>query len=395
MSSDVQFIYHPGSSRYKFGEDHPFNPIRLELTMDLLKAVHALKEEQIVQPPSTHPELERMLSLVHREDYIAAIKQLSESAPTPEAISIAQQHGIDMEDTFYFPGLHQAACSIASGSLYAADAVMSGAAKHAYHMAGGLHHAFPERAAGFCIYNDASIAIRHIREKYGARVLYIDTDVHHGDGVQWIFYDDPDVCTYSIHETGKFLFPGTGYVYEKGIDQGFGTSFNMPVEPYTEDESWLECFSSTIVKVIEAFKPDIIVSQHGCDAHAYDPLSHIHCSMNIYVEMPLLIQKLARQYTQGRWVALGGGGYDLFRVVPRAWSLVWLTMIDHPLLGELSAGRKQTLPKEWMNKWAASSPHTLPLYWLDDEKEIGVMPRRVEITAKNRQTQAIVTQDIC
>jgi acetoin utilization protein AcuC len=391
MSSDVMFLCHPGSSRYKFGEEHPFNPVRLALTTDLLKAAHALTDEQIETPPTLQND--QLLSLVHRQDYVDIIKQLSKDVPDGSTISIAQQYGIDLEDTFYFPGLHEAACAIVSGSVAAAEAVMSGKVQHAYHLAGGLHHAFPERAAGFCVYNDAAIAIRHIRETYGARVLYIDTDVHHGDGVQWIFYDDPDVCTYSIHETGKFLFPGTGFVYEKGIDTGFGACFNMPVEPYTEDESWMECFTS-ITKVIEAFKPDIIVSQHGCDAHAFDPLSHIHCSMRIYAEMPALIHKLAHQYTQGRWVALGGGGYDLFRVVPRAWSLVWLAMTEHPLLDAIRSGSQQALPSDWREKWSAASPHPLPANWLDDAADIEAMPRRAEITAKNRQTQTIVTQDI-
>ena len=170
-------------------------------------------------------------------------------------------------------------------------------------MAGGLHHAFPERGSGFCVYNDAAIAISRIRQQFGARVLYIDTDVHHGDGVQWTFYDDPNVCTYSIHETGKFLFPGTGFVHERGIDHGFGTSINVPVEPYTEDDSWLECFSSSIEKAADAFKPDIIISQHGCDAHAYDPLSHMHCSMRIYQAMPAIIHRSSsriRRWTLGR-----------------------------------------------------------------------------------------------
>ncbi|MBW7460969.1 acetoin utilization protein AcuC, partial [Paenibacillus sepulcri] len=243
------------------------------------------------------------------------------------------------------------------GSVLAADLVMSGQTLHAYHMAGGLHHAFPDHGSGFCVYNDASIAIAHIRKQYGVRVLYIDTDVHHGDGVQWTFYNESEVCTYSIHETGKFLFPGTGFVHERGAEHGYGANFNVPVDPYTEDDSWLESFTASIRKVAAAFKPDIIVSQHGCDAHAFDPLSHTHCSMRIYQEMPAIIHALAHQYAEGRWVAVGGGGYDIWRVVPRAWALVWLEMINHPISAALAEKHSDVpLPASWLNRYFKESP---------------------------------------
>lgn len=392
MASDAVFIHHPDSSGYKFDEEHPFDPLRLTLTIDLLAKVNALDEEQIEAPPLYSDD--ELLSLVHRTDYLAAVKQLSENAHIGDSSLLAQQFGLHTEDTPFFPGMHKAAMSIVRGSLAAADAVMTGRTKHAYHLAGGLHHAFPDRASGFCVYNDAAVAIKYIRQTYGAKVLYIDTDVHHGDGVQWVFYDDPDVCTYSIHETGKFLFPGTGYVHEKGTDHGFGACFNVPLEPYTEDDSWLETFNMTLRKVISYCKPDVIISQHGCDAHAYDPLSHIHCSMRIYAEIPAIIHELAHTYTEGRWIALGGGGYDIFRVVPRAWSLVWLTMIDHPITHEIAAGKETALPDSWLKRWASVSPLKLPAKWMDDAADIEPMPRRSEIADKNRIIQNIVIQDL-
>lgn len=392
MASDAVFIHHPDTSGYKFDEEHPFDPLRLTLTIDLLKEVNALNDE-LIETPLPYPD-DELLSLVHRTDYLAAVKQLSEQAPINDSGLLAQQFGLHTEDTPFFPGMHKAAMTIVRGSLAAADAVMTGQAKHAYHLAGGLHHAFPDRASGFCVYNDAAVAIKHIRQTYNARVLYIDTDVHHGDGVQWIFYDDPDVCTYSIHETGKFLFPGTGFVHEKGTDHGFGACFNVPLEPYTEDESWLESFNITLRKVISAYKPDVIISQHGCDAHAYDPLSHIHCSMRIYAEIPAIIHELAHTYTDGRWIALGGGGYDIFRVVPRAWSLVWLTMIDHPISHGIAAGKVIALPDCWVKRWTSFSPLKLPTTWMDDPADIEPMPRRLEIADKNRTIQNIVIQDL-
>lgn len=392
MSANAVFIHQPEASRYKFSEDHPFDPQRLKLAIDLLEEVGALGDEHKMTAPCAD---EAMLALVHRDDYIEAVAQLSQQSPSAEFVSQAEKFGLRSEDTPFFPGMHEAASSIVGGSSLAADLVMSGQARHAFHMAGGLHHAFPERASGFCVYNDAAIAITRIRQQFGARVLYIDTDVHHGDGVQWTFYDDPNVCTYSIHETGKFLFPGTGFVHERGIDHGFGTSINVPVEPYTEDDSWLECFSSSIEKAAAAFKPDIIISQHGCDAHAYDPLSHTHCSMRIYQAMPAIIHRLAHEYTDGRWVAIGGGGYDIWRVVPRAWAMVWLEMTDHPLSLRLREnGANESLPAKWLAKWQSQSPEPLPEHWLDDTSDWPPIPRRSEIEIRNRQTTAIATQDI-
>ncbi|WP_042160023.1 acetoin utilization protein AcuC [Paenibacillus gorillae] len=393
MSSNAVFIRHPESALYKFGEEHPFNPIRLTLAGELLQSANALQEEAIVIPAYTADH--SLLTLVHRPDYVDIVEKLSEDHPSPDDIGAAAKYGLDTEDTPFFPGIHTAAAAIVAGSVEAADQVMSGKALHAYHMAGGLHHAFPDRGAGFCVYNDAAVAIRHLRQTYNARVLYIDTDVHHGDGVQWVFYDDPQVCTYSIHETGKFLFPGTGFVHEKGTDAGFGTCFNVPVEPYTEDDSWLESFRESVEKVAAAFKPDIIISQHGCDAHAYDPLSHIHCSMRIYKEMPAIIHELAHRYAGGRWAALGGGGYDIWRVVPRAWSLVWLAMTDHPIAAALEEeGSNAPLPQQWLDRWKPLSPEELPEWWLDDWSEVPPIPRREEITNKNRAVRLIAVQDL-
>ena len=314
MTANAVFIDSPDAKRYKFNLEHPFNPIRLTLARHLLETAGALDETDVLEAA---PASEDELHLVHRPDYIEAVQHLSEAQPALEASGRADQYGLSTEDTPYFPGMHEAAAAIAGGSILAADVVMRGQAKHAYHMAGGLHHAFPDRGSGFCVYNDAAVAIAHIRKQYGARVLYIDTDVHHGDGVQWTFYADPEVCTYSIHETGKYLFPGTGFVTERGTDAGFGMSVNVPMEPYTEDDSWLESFRETVERAAAVFRPDVIVSQHGCDAHAFDPLSHIHCSMRIYQAMPMIIHDLAHRYADGRWIALGGGGYDIWRVVPR------------------------------------------------------------------------------
>lgn len=386
MSTQAGFIYDSTELQYRFHDSHPFNQQRLLLTHQLLFHTHALSSSDFIKPRMID---EQTLSKVHTTEYISMVKALSMSKPSTEAISRAEQYGLGIGDTPFFNGMHEATLTTVAGSVTASDLVMSGERKHALHLAGGLHHAFRNKAAGFCVYNDASVAISHIHEKYGSRVLYIDTDVHHGDGVQETFYTDPHVCTFSIHETGKYLFPGTGYASERGDGHGFGYNFNLPMEPYTQDESWLDCFQAAIHKVAAFFKPDIIISQHGCDAHYYDPLSHQHCSMNIYLEMPGIIKNLADTWCNGRWVALGGGGYDIWRVVPRAWSLLWLTMVDHPLIKQLSADPTIQLPEQWVSEVQVNSPDVLPTTWMDDITAWEDVPRLQEINEKNEQTKQL------
>lgn len=379
------FLFDPKALQYRFSDNHPFNQQRLLYTQDLLFEIDALSKDTIIMPSET--EIEALRS-VHTDEYIHIVQSLSEHRRDYEAVVRAGQYGLGDEDTPYFVGMHDAALSIVSGTVCASELVMSGAKRRVLHLAGGLHHAFANKAAGFCVYNDAAAAIAHIRKRYQARVLYIDTDVHHGDGVQDAFYADPNVCTFSIHETGKYLYPGTGFANERGIGEGFGTSFNLPMEPFTEDESWLANFREAAERITASFKPDIIISQHGCDAHYYDPLSHGHCSMNIYLEMPRLIKGLAEQWCDGRWVALGGGGYDIWRVVPRAWSLLWLVMNDHPLSDQLLTTNVR-LPAGWMEKYQPEAPVTLPEYWLDHKNAWEPIPRRDEIALKNKQNTEI------
>ncbi|MDB4866034.1 MAG: acetoin utilization protein AcuC [Cohnella sp.] len=395
MNSKTVWIDSSASGRYRFHEEHPFHPIRLALTEDLLRRSGALDSSQMSAPLSM-VEAEQAVRSLHRADYVEAVRALSASKPETAAVRRAAEYGLQEDgDTPYFPGMHEAAISVVAGSLAAAEAVMSGAAAHALHLAGGLHHAFPERASGFCVYNDVSAAIGRIRERYGGRVLYIDTDVHHGDGVQWFFYTDPDVFTFSIHETGKFLFPGTGFAHERGESTGYGACLNLPMDPYTEDDSWLECFGAALETAAAAFKPDVIVSQHGCDAHAFDPLAHIHCSMRVYREMPRMIRELAGRYTQGRWVALGGGGYDHWRVVPRAWGLLWLEMSGNPLLKTIDAAPDEAfLPQDWPSLSSDKRPSHMPVTWMDDTSEWTPMPRRAEITDKNRKMLELALQHL-
>lgn len=366
------FVFSEDQLGYKFSDTHPFNQKRLTLTVDLLKEINALSLSEIVQPRMATDE---ELLLVHDANYIDIVKEASkENADSTKY----ESYGIGTEDTPIFPDMHEASATLVGGTLTAVDYVMEGKSSHAVNLGGGLHHGFRGRASGFCVYNDSSVAIKYMQEKYNARVLYIDTDAHHGDGVQWSFYDDPNVCTISIHETGRYLFPGTGNITERGSGEGYGTSFNFPIDAFTEDDSFLEIYRTSFREIVEAFKPDVILSQNGADAHYFDPLTHLYGTMKIYQEIPKLAHELAHEFCDGKWIAVGGGGYDIWRVVPRAWSYVWMVMNDIQLpVGEL--------PKNWLDKWAKESPIPLIPTWLDPDPLYEPIPRKVEITEKNKQ----------
>ena len=324
MSEESVFIFSPEQLKYKFSHNHPFNQARLKLTLDLLVKSNAIEKKQIVPPRAATRE---ELLLFHDPQYVDAVHMAGHGKLPNE---LAESYGLATEDVPIFANMHEASSLLVGGSLTAVDYVMSGKAKHALNLGGGLHHGFRGKASGFCIYNDSAIAIRYIQEKYpDAKVLYIDTDAHHGDGVQWAFYDDRNVCTLSIHETGRYLFPGTGNINERGQGEGYGFSFNIPVDAFTEDESWLACYRTAVIEIAEYFKPDVIFTQNGADSHYWDPLTHLSATMKIYKEIPKLAHEIAHQYCEGRWIAVGGGGYDIWRVVPRAWSYIWLEMTEN------------------------------------------------------------------
>ncbi|WP_134687026.1 acetoin utilization protein AcuC [Brevibacillus migulae] len=373
MSRRSRLIYSPDYATYYFHDEHPFNQRRLLLTYDLMQALGLLRKEDVTPPRyATDDEI----ALVHDRQYLETVRKQGHSK---QLLPQSASYGLGTEDVPCFPNMHEASSLIVGGSLQAVDLVMNGEAEHAFNPAGGLHHAFNGRASGFCVYNDCSIAIAYLRKKWNARVLYIDTDAHHGDGVQWAFYDDPNVLTVSIHETGKFLFPGTGEITERGTGQGYGYSVNVPLDAFTEDESFLEVYRDLLPKLIRGFKPDVILTQNGCDAHAYDPLTHLSCSMQIYQQIPRLAHQLAHEWCQGRWIAVGGGGYDIWRVVPRAWTLLWSEMTDQPL-------SDRPLPAEWLQRWQDKSEEQLPARLFDNLADLPVIPRRKEISEKNRVT---------
>ncbi|WP_068674763.1 acetoin utilization protein AcuC [Oceanobacillus sp. Castelsardo] len=371
MKKNAAFIFSNKFLNYHFHEKHPFNQKRLQLTKELLEQSNALTSEDLVLPREAS---DKEIALFHDEDYIEAVKRASFGQLSDDEKS---EFGLGTEDTPIFEGMHEASALLVGGSLTAVDEVLNRRVNHSLNLGGGLHHGFKRKASGFCIYNDGAIAIRYIRKNYNLRVLYVDTDAHHGDGVQSAFYDDPDVCTFSIHETGRYLFPGTGNVDERGIKKGFGYTFNLPIDAFTQDESFLEVYEAAIRKIAKFFKPDIIVTQNGADAHTYDPLTHLCTSMKIYERIPEISHELAHEYCGGRWIALGGGGYDIWRVVPRAWAQIWNVM----KMDTINTG---PLPRTWIEKWQRESTVSIPNHWHDTNIEaFPYIPRKLEISEKN------------
>lgn len=352
MSFDRILFYHDaGFHLYDFGDGHSFSPLRQDLTVDLLQKA-GLLEEVTPAPEATEEEI----LLFHTPAYVQVVKAQG-VGPGPST-----RWGLGTLDNPVFPSMHQAASLRVGATLDAVRRVATGHAQHAVNLAGGLHHALPGRASGFCIYNDIGVAIRWLRQELDLRVAYVDLDAHHGDGVQWGFYDDPGVLTISIHETGESLFPGTGGLDEIGEGDARGTSVNIPLLPYTNASSWLECFELVVPPVLRAFRPDILISQHGCDAHRLDPLTHLAISTQSLEAATRRLHQLAHELCQGRWIALGGGGYSIWNVVPRAWAAVWAEVSGQPL--------PATVPLSWRTAWQTQAPEELPLYWHDLLEEL-------------------------
>src|ERR671916_503020 len=298
-----------------------------------------------------------------------------------------EQYGLGTQDNPIFPDLHRACAHVVGGVLRAARLVMNGGAEHALCISGGLHHALKWKASGFCIYNDAAVAIARLKEEHpGIKIAYVDTDVHHGDGVQWMFYDDPDVLTLSTHESGRYLFPGTGGVKESGQRDGRGYSINLPLEPFTQDDSFIECFEAVVPEALRAFEPDLILSQNGCDAHALDPLAHLSVTTRVYEHVPKRVHELAHELCEGRWVAVGGGGYDIWRVVPRAWATLW-AVISHQELPE-------RVPEDWLAVRGAQSPVRLPPLMRDHPAEHPPAAHVSDIADRNRRTTEQVLEQV-
>jgi acetoin utilization protein AcuC len=365
VSGEPLVIYSDAYLEYDFGPQHPLTPRRFRPSIDLMRAAGAAR---FVEPRvATDDELARL----HTPAYIETVRRFSDdpSSQSPAA-------GIGPGDCPPFENMHVASAMVAGGSIDAVDRIVAGEADHAFNPGGGLHHAMAGRASGFCIYNDVALGIARARDA-GHRVMYVDLDVHHGDGTQALFWRDPDVLTLSIHETGMTLFPGTGFVDERGSPGAEGTAVNVPLQTFSGDASWLAAVRQVVPALAEAFRPTFLVSQHGCDTHAYDPLAHLRLTTNAYRAATLLLDEIAHQHCSGRWLATGGGGYDAYRVVPRSWSLVWMA--------QAHAASPRAIPETWRETWAADADRfgqsPLPTDFLDPDNLVS--PESPDATATN------------
>jgi acetoin utilization protein AcuC len=329
MSGRAGLVLAPEARAYDHGPQHPLRPQRVLYTWDLIRACGLLQRpnvETLACASASDDEIAR----VHSREFIDATRRAGWGEEGPWML-----YGYGPGDNPIFPNMHEAGAVVVGASLAAAEAVLSGRVDHAFNAAGGLHHAMPSRASGFCVYNDPAVVIAWLLGHGAERIAYVDVDVHHGDGVQAVFYADPRVLTVSIHESGEYLFPGTGSVSERGAGAAEGTKVNVPLAPGTGDEAWLEAFREIVPPIVGRWKPDVLVTQLGCDTHYTDPLAHLQLTTGAYRETARMLHELAHGAAGGRWVATGGGGYQWARVVPRAWTLYFAEMADTTLPDDL------------------------------------------------------------
>lgn len=347
------FVFAPQLSRYELSASHPFKPVRAELTRSLLRACGLLTGAQEVAPEEIS---EALLLQVHAQDYVERVKAVSAGAGLEPEQKV--RYGLGTPDNPTFSGMHAAIMQVCGATVSAMRLVCSGEVQRAVNFAGGLHHAARAKMHGFCTYNDLALALYEAVHSYHKRPLYIDLDVHHGDGVQDLFYTSQDVMTFSVHEMGRYLFPGTGSTRELGEGAGRGYSVNVPLELYTQDASYLTCLHAVLPRIFEVFKPDVVLLQAGADMHLYDPLAHQLLSNQGIAASYKLVCDLTDRYCNGRLVATGGGGYDPYRTVPRLWSMLWCLMSGQDV--------PEYLPESWRAETSARYETNIPATFSDD-----------------------------
>jgi acetoin utilization protein AcuC len=347
VSGRVELVwYGDDAPRYDHGPGHPLRPARVFLTRELILAYGIIDGARVVETPARDATEDELL-LVHGERYVDAVRRAGHGENGPW-----WRFGFGPGDNPIFPRMHEATARVVGASLVAAEAVWSGRAAHAFNPAGGLHHALPERASGFCVYDDPAILIAWLLGRGARRVAYVDVDVHHGDGVQAVFFSEPRVLTISIHQTGATLFPGTGFVDELGDGDARGTKVNLPLPPFTGDDLWLGAFAEVVPPLVEAWGPDVLVTQLGCDTHRTDPLAQLHLTTAAYRRTAGALHELAHRAAGGRWVATGGGGYQWARVVPRAWTIYFAEMAG--------IGLADAIPEAWLDRARREAGHAVP-----------------------------------
>ncbi|GGD20341.1 acetoin utilization protein AcuC [Nocardioides daphniae] len=317
-------VYDTSLTEYNFGPEHPMAPIRVDLTMRLAEEF-GLVDGGLQLVPAPMADLE-LIAKVHSESLIEAVQRVGTGHGLTDPA-----HGLGTDDNPVFLDMHHASAHVVGASVEAFRQVHSGESLHSANIAGGLHHAMPDRASGFCIYNDVAVGITWLLEQGVERIAYVDVDAHHGDGVEKVFWDDPRVLTISLHETGQMLFPGTGFPSDTGGPGAEGSAVNVALPPGTADAGWLRAFHAVVPPLLREFQPQVLVTQHGCDSHMEDPLTHLMLSVDGQRAAYEALHDLAHELTEGKWVATGGGGYSISSVVPRAWTHLLAILSGQPI----------------------------------------------------------------
>jgi acetoin utilization protein AcuC len=345
VTTSATVVWTPDFLDYQLSDTHPLDPIRLDLTMRLARGLGVLDDVPLAAPdPASDDELLR----VHRSGYLSAVRT------APEDPFWRGGHGLGTADNPIFPQMHETSALVTGGSLLAAREIAEGRTDRAINIAGGLHHAMADAAAGFCVYNDCAVAISWLLDHGAERVAYLDVDVHHGDGVQAAFIDDPRVLTISVHQHPLTLWPGTGWPTEIGVGEAEGTAVNLALPPGTRDAGWLRAFHAVVPSLLASFRPTVLVTQCGADTHHEDPLAELSLSVDGHREIYRTLRDLAGRHSNGKWLALGGGGYGLFRVVPRSWTHLLATVLDRDV------DPATPLPAEWTAHAAGLTTRPLP-----------------------------------
>lgn len=319
---------------YDLGPDHPMNSKRLFPAFYLLEGLLLSEGGRASKVDVDH--FENVIEHAHGKEYIKILNELSE-----KGYGLSPEHGLGTSDCPVWPGMAKASDFVVDSTLTLAEKVMVEGG-YAFSLLGGLHHASRNQASGFCYYNDINVAIYFLKKRYNnPKIFYFDTDLHHGDGTQFEFFNDPDVLTFSIHESGKYLFPGTGFVSEIGSGEGEGSSINLPLFPYTWHNLYIELVDRYLPPIFEAFQPEFVIWQTGADGHRNDPLGHLEMSTATYNHLGKSLSKLSETMDSPRLLALGGGGYN-----PDNISRSWL----HSLAGLTGFSLPKRSPREWVER---------------------------------------------
>lgn len=364
MADDATVVWTDRFLDYTWTPQHPMKPARLRFTMALARSLGVLDGiETLGADPAGAGDLLR----IHTAAYLEAVRH-AEPAPPGSAPAVAPPHGLGSMDNPVFAHMHEAASVIVGGTLAAAREIAAGRTRRAVSIGGGMHHAMPDAASGFCVYNDVAVAISWLLDNGFERIAYVDVDVHHGDGVQRAFYDDPRVLTVSLHQHPATLWPNTGWPEEIGTGAGEGYALNLAMLPGTRDAQWLRGFHAVVPGALAAFRPQLVISQCGVDSHREDPLADLELTIDGQRAAFRAMRGLADRYAEGRWLAVGGGGYGLVRVVPRAWTHLLAIALDREVAPATA------IPEDWRELVRAYAPTVTAPTTMTDGGDTAFLP---------------------